>query len=510
MREKKTGTSGRRWQVKTRLPCILALLVVTLASYATYLHNVGIPKGLFWDENYHVASAQRYLHGVFFVEEHPPLGKLLIALGQTLEPGDRRNAYYIDTDHATWNADSLDLTWYRRLPAALAALAAPLLFGVFYLLSRRVFFALVLSGFYVYDNALVVHSRGAMLEGPLLFFVALNLFLFLLVLKFEGSPRRLAVGALALGGACGLALAVKLVGLIVILLLPALLWRLRLHRALCLRTLALYLVGLVVAHLGVWMIHFSLLTKINPQLPEEGTYGISDEYLEILKEGRNRSPLALPIMLRDTWRISRDYHQNVPQLNLCDPQENGSPFFLWPLGARTINYRWETPNGTHYRYLYLQSNPVVWVCGLLGVLLAACLVVASWLVPFHRPLKYGFFLTTFLALWGGYMVAVAMIGRVMYLYHYFTPLLVSLVLFGLVVLEVRQLGPFEVKEWHRRIFLGACLAAVLGAFQFYRPLTYYEYLTDEEFERRALVPAWELRCASCERPGVWLAPCEGR
>jgi dolichyl-phosphate-mannose--protein O-mannosyl transferase len=482
---------------------------VVVTSYATYLHNVGFPQGLFWDENYHVASAQRYLHGVFFVEEHPPLGKLLIALGQTLEPGGRRNAHYIDTDHADWSSKDLDFTWYRLLPAALAALTAPLLFGVFYLLSRRLFFALVMSGFYVYDNALVVHARSAMLEGPLLFFVALNLFLFLLLLEFRGFPRRMAILALALGSACGLGLAVKLVGLVMILLLPALLWRLWPDHRVCLRTFVLYTVGFLVAHFGVWMIHFSLVAEINPQLPEEGTYGVSEDYLEILRQGRNGSLLALPVMLRDTWRISKEHHQSVPQLNLCDPKENGSPFFFWPLGARAINYRWETPNGKHYRYLYLQCNPVVWACGLLGVFLASCLVVASWLVPFRRPLKNRFFLTTFLALWGGYMAAVGMIGRVMYLYHYFTPLLVSLVLFGLVVLEVRQLGALKIEEWHQQVFLGGCLVAVLVSFQFYRPLTYYEFITDEALERRALVPLWELHCASCPRAGILTEPCKG-
>ena len=107
-------------------------------------------------------------------------------------------------------------------------------------------------------------------------------------------------------------------------------------------------------------------------------------------------------------------------------------------------------------------------------------------------------------------LAVGMIGRVMYLYHYFTPLLISLVLFGLVVLEVRHLGGITVREGHKRLFLGGCLVAVVVAFQFYRPLTYYEFITDDEFDRRALLPLWELRCASCPRSGVLLEPCKGK
>lgn len=39
---------------------------------------------MFWDENYHIASAQKYLAGIMYMEPHPPLGKLFIALGEYL------------------------------------------------------------------------------------------------------------------------------------------------------------------------------------------------------------------------------------------------------------------------------------------------------------------------------------------------------------------------------------------------------------------------------------------
>jgi dolichyl-phosphate-mannose--protein O-mannosyl transferase len=48
----------------------------------TYFHNYSYPPSLFWDENYHIASAEKYIQGVFFMEPHPPLGKLLIAAGE--------------------------------------------------------------------------------------------------------------------------------------------------------------------------------------------------------------------------------------------------------------------------------------------------------------------------------------------------------------------------------------------------------------------------------------------
>ena len=40
------------------------------------------PPHIFWDENYHVTSAERYLEGVAQFEPHPPLGLMLIAAGE--------------------------------------------------------------------------------------------------------------------------------------------------------------------------------------------------------------------------------------------------------------------------------------------------------------------------------------------------------------------------------------------------------------------------------------------
>ena len=58
------------------------LTLVLLASAAVYVSGYWFPKNFFWDENYHIASAQKYLDGVMYMEPHPPLGKLLMAAGE--------------------------------------------------------------------------------------------------------------------------------------------------------------------------------------------------------------------------------------------------------------------------------------------------------------------------------------------------------------------------------------------------------------------------------------------
>ena len=55
-------------------------VIVLAVSYFTYFKNYDYPPSVFWDENYHIASAQKYLTGVMFMEAHPPLGQLFVAL----------------------------------------------------------------------------------------------------------------------------------------------------------------------------------------------------------------------------------------------------------------------------------------------------------------------------------------------------------------------------------------------------------------------------------------------
>jgi dolichyl-phosphate-mannose--protein O-mannosyl transferase len=113
-----------------------------------------------------------------------------------------------------------------------------------------------------------------------------------------------------------------------------------------------------------------------------------------------------------------------------------------------------------------------------------------------------FFIGTFLALYVGYMVAISRLDRVMYLYHYFLPLLFSFFLLAVVAGEVRRLGPWRVNETGRTAGIFVLGALVLVGFRFYHPLTYAEPLTDDGVRARALFPLWELHCARCPRESI--------
>ena len=482
---------------------------VLLLSYFTYFHNFGQPAGFFWDENYHVASAEKYLNGVFFMEQHPPLGKLLIAAGEKILNVSTNDTQFLDTNYATGNfEDGFSIVGYRFLPALLSWLTAPVLFFIFLLITRSPLGATLLSFLYVFDNALIVHGRGAMLEGPMLFFAAVTVLLFLLLLLRKKREAYFALLSLLFGITFCLTVMTKLLGLILILLVPTLL----LHLYPSWKRMGVFLlsftIGALFTFVTVWQIHFSLGNTVRPGLEKDGWYGASEEYKDLQRAGKNASLLSFPVMLRDSLKYTNQYNEGVPELDLCKPNENGSPFFFWPFGARAINYRWTSVGEATHRYLYLQVNPVTWFLGLLGVFLGLLLFIAPAFVPMKKKLAHRYLLGVFLMLYISFMIAVSQIDRVMYLYHYFTPLLFSFILFGIVIAELEKIGNFVLTGERKMLVLMLLAGCIFLGYQIYRPLTYYEPITNAALEKRAIFPLWELTCTGCEKESLLVKPVE--
>jgi dolichyl-phosphate-mannose-protein mannosyltransferase len=474
--------------------------LVVIIAYFTYFNNYAYPQAGYWDEAYHITSAQKYLNGIFFMEPHPPLGKMLLALGEKLLHPNPINNQYIGTDFAKDIPDSFSYAGFRFFPVLLSWLAAPLIFWVFLLLTKNHFFALFLSTFYLFDNALIAHLRGAMLEGILLFFIVLTILFFLLTIEWLDRPKLFPIGALGFGIAFGLTIATKVTGLIALLLMPAILVKLWPDWRKSLQYLGIFLGSCTFVFFTIWQLHFAIASHVNPALAHEGYYDASPAYQKILEDGRTRSPLAFAVMLRDSLTFTREYNSKVPTLDLCHKDEGGSPSFLWPLGARAINYRWETPDGQTYRYVYLQINPAIWALGLLGVICAGSLLLGS--IFLGVPLQNGLILGTFMSMYVGYMLVMSQINRVMYLYHYFPPLLFSFFLFGLSLLEIKKLGKWDFDDRARTILLSVVVISVFWTYSFFSPLTYYQPITDPEFQKRMIFPLWQLRCVNCEHQPI--------
>jgi len=466
----------------------LYLSFLLLLSFFTYFYKYWYPPKQFWDENYHIASAQKYIDGIMYMEPHPPLGKMFIALGEVLlNPNENIDkSYFNRTDYIKHFPKGMSFVGYRFFPALFAWINVILFFLILKELVKDDLLAFIGSLLYVFDNAIITHSRAAMLESTQLFFIFGAIWWF--IKKYE--EKKNFKDYLILGLWSGFALAVKANSAILLLLF--FFWVLKElregNKLNILKGTIAYGISSAFIFFGVFYIHFAL----GQTMPKHKTYAASKEYKEIIKKGETANIFNFPIMMRDNLKYMSDYQKGVPKLNLCKKGENGSLFIGWPLGIKAISYRWEK-HGSQVQYIYLQGNPVTWMIGLVSVILSIILIGAVWI--FKAPIRNRRifeFITIFTIIYISYMIAVGQIPRVMYLYHYFIPLTISYIL---AVLMLYYLLEEYIKKRDKIVLgsLASIVAAVVFAWWFYSPFSYYKPLNTLEFNKRIWFDYWKLR-----------------
>lgn len=178
----------------TREALALWGVVVFVASLALFVWGLGAAHDVYFDETWYVPTARAWVQsGEMLHQEHPPLGKLLIAAGMLIF-GD---------DPMGWRAMS-------ALFGALT-LVATLLWS--FALLRDVGQALWASAVTAFDFVLYVQARIAMLDVFVMAFCVLGLAFFTFSFKEKHSARKSFVLAILAGVSFGLASACKLSGL---------------------------------------------------------------------------------------------------------------------------------------------------------------------------------------------------------------------------------------------------------------------------------------------------------
>ncbi len=480
--------------------------LVALFAVLTYAMEYWQPAGFFWDENYHVAAAQKYLNGVYFMEPHPPLGKLLIAAGEEILQANEQQDDFTGTTYARDPSPGFSFAGYRLFPVVFAIFSALLLYELARRLIGRSDWAILVTSFYVFDTALIVHSRGAMLEGPQICFVLAAL-LSGTALCQAGSRKAQIRWAVLLGSSFAAAMATKVTSLFIVCCAPVVLWCLWRKGAALLGPVVTALSAAFLVYAAIWQAHFLLGTTINPSLDDQGFYSTNRDIRQLITDGASSKIENLPTMFLAAQDFFKRYQGGVPLLNLCKNDENGSPPYFWPFGARSINYRWElVDGGMGTRFLYLQANPIVWLCSLVGVLGAAAVLFGCIFFGLWNKLQRRGAITSIFLLYVCYMLPMLFITRVMYLYHYFIPLILGMLLFGLVLSEVSRIGPFQFTPSRKTTLLKLVSLAVICSFIYFSPLAYYQPLSDLEIESRAWIKLWDLRCANCSRTTLLAFP----
>lgn len=473
----------------------MLLLALGLLTRLAFLSQ---PGEVVWDEGFFGAFAQCCFTHAFFFDIHPPLGKLIIALGAYLGGFDQYLTVSLPFFFLRIGEPygAMPFPWFRLFPALAGALIPLAVY--FFLKQLRINDGSALFGatLLVFDNALLTQSRLILIDSFVILFGFLGLGCFLAA---RGQRYRLSF-LLPAGVLLGASVACKWTGLgyLALALLVAVLdlypslkepwlnqWSkttfapnckqrpkvvlLRMavrnksmtkaqpamaqftgelsHASVgCARYAARITFNLIFVPLIVYACSFSILFRLTPYTSHDSAF------------------VSRRFQSQPFWNKFFELNTKMYTCNagLAKPHQDSSPAYLWPLMYKPVFY-WQKiaqSTGADNSYIYLVGNPVLWYSGLIGMVLFMLL----W-ERIALPSRTKYLLTA------GYLVNFApflLVHRVLFLYHYLSALIFSVVFFTLVLGAITSHCTLSRKRF---IHAGLMLAVIVG-FLFYAPLSY--------------------------------------
>jgi dolichyl-phosphate-mannose--protein O-mannosyl transferase len=421
----------------------MILLVIVLGAI---VHFAGLtyPRQVVFDEVHWGKSVSAYCcTGQRVFDIHPPHGKLLLTLGAKLGGYDGRFSF------ATIGLPYTDQpVFFLRLVPALVGIAIPPLFLLFLrYLDASPPAALLGALALVFDNAILLETRLILFDGILVASILASL-VCLLAADRATSKRSGRVLSVGCGAFAGLAVGTKFTGLVapalICIYLATRVVARRRELGACLQQFAIVVAAALVVYLGGWAIHFALLPNPGPADAFHPTTGH---------------------FFHDLWVI----HQTMLSSNfgLTQTHPDASRPLTWPL-MKVAPYFWAGDGAS----IYLVGNPVVWWgASLLFVVFTVnslLMMVTRLRVDAPGPAQACVWLP-----FVGYLIAYLPffgITRVIFLYHYLTPLVFSV---AFVVLWLDAAGWIRPDGWRGQTSsYYATVAAIVVGFLLISPLTY--------------------------------------
>jgi len=416
-------------RMPTLRPLTLVCVLGIAFGVALRVQELGFPQRLTFDEHHFVENARNFLAGRPDWNDHPPLGKLLMACAM----------------------DALgDTPFAWRLVPLLAGLAN---IALAWWLGRALFrdsvAAWIAAAFFALDGFLIAYSRTALLDGMLLC-SALGT---LLLLASPSATRILLAGA-----GVGIAASVKLSGITLALplALAALALELRWSRRL-----------LVLGGSG-----FAALIAFYAQ------YAIGQRLTGL--------PAAPAGVVSATLTLVRHHAALTAMTN-----PSTSYWYTWLMALRPIMLRYDAVDGW-VRAMTMLGNPLLWWCSAAvvtwrlaatalatpGELAGSALPVADRISAWARE-RWAELLP--LAAYLGFLAPWVITKRDSYIYHFLPSYGVGLLLLAGIAARVRRRFPMA-------ILCGVIVVAEVSVF--YAPVWAQFALSPESLALRLFVPAW--------------------
>ncbi|KAI5295292.1 hypothetical protein KEM52_001811 [Ascosphaera acerosa] len=148
------------------------MLAITAVAAVVRLFRIYQPTSVVFDEVHFGGFARKYIKGQFFMDVHPPLAKLLIALVGWLAGYDGKFTFKdIGMDYLEPQVPYVAM---RMLPAILGILTVPTMFLTLKAYGCRTSTASLGAILVTFENSLITQSRFILLDSPLIICTALT------------------------------------------------------------------------------------------------------------------------------------------------------------------------------------------------------------------------------------------------------------------------------------------------------------------------------------------------
>jgi dolichyl-phosphate-mannose--protein O-mannosyl transferase len=364
--------------------------LLLLANYWMHFLKLSHPNEVVFDETgygkninaFTFAKQRRY-------DIHPPHASMLMGLGARFAGYDGSCSF----EKIGSPYEKPHLARALRTVPALSGMLIPLAaYNLAKVFGASELWAMVAGVLLTFDNALVVQTRIIQTDGILVASTLWSLYFSVLSAAGFGSVSFSAM--VAAGILSGIALGTKTTGIFSVwaslLGLVVFGW----HRgpATLSELACVYFVWVVFVYLVGWMLFFDL----GP--------GTADEKLKF--SGRFFKDLIRYncFQVSGNSKITKEHHYQ-------------SPWWAWPLGGFSIRY-WKGERG---RNMWCVANPIVW---------AVCSMLLFFALPFSFQRGFGskdWRLVMLMTLYFTSYVPFSRVKRPLFLYHYFTPLTLSVI-----------------------------------------------------------------------------------
>lgn len=457
-------------------------LYILVASLAVHFWKFGYPASVVFDETHIGKFITGYWTGSYFFDVHPPLARLLTALFGYLSGA---NELTID-----WSQIGNPLPWSALLMRLLPIILGTMLPVIIYFICRKFDLSQtvsVIAGLLIcFENSLLAQSRFLMHDNELLFFGFLSILLYQI---YTSSRDRRVLYLILSAISLSFTISTKWLGLsFLFIILFMHFWNaMKNDDPSSVYTIKNSLLFLFTNILAITIIYTSLFALHFRLLPKSGS---GDDYMSKTfqttlignKYSLSESVIA-PNFLKNFFELNKQIYSS--QHNLTATHAYTSKWYTWPMMDRSIYY-WTNSSGQS-KIFYL-GNPLIYWLGSLSIIILLwrisvmlykrfrhCKVSSSALSNSDREF---FVVIAYLV----NLLPFIMIGRVMFLYHYGSALVFSIIAIAIVLDSINNATRNKVAL--------LLLMTVFVIFLYFSPLTYGDPLTPNEFNNRMWFSSW--------------------